>query len=443
MILDISRLTIQIRSSTVSARRRAERNVSPRVEGVVLYREARDITTLRMLYLALWSPDRSPSQRYRVEPFLDFWKEHGLETIYEWVLGVGDMRAFYGRTLPAKAGVALKAALRRGTGLARSLAHPPPPDVVFIQRQAFFLGGPWTEWLASRRSPLVFDFDDAIWMPEISRGNRRLASLKNVEKIPSILRMANTVIAGNAYLADWARVHNPNVVIVPTCVDTDRYVPRTTNRAPDAPIVIGWSGSPSTIVHFELALPTLARIKQKYGDRVRFKVVGDPEFRDERLGIQGEAWRSDSEVSALQAMDIGIMPLPNDEWSKGKCGLKALTYMATGLPTLSSPVGVNTEIVRDGINGFLAEGEDAWVERIGELIEDPTLRRRLGTAGRNSVVERYSVQRWREPLFEIIRRTATGQDPAGGSRTGSPPMPLSASVNVSTALEGVVAPYRP
>lgn len=373
-----------------------------------------------MLYLALWSPDRSPSQRYRVEPFLDFWNEHGLETTYEWVLGVDDMRAFYGRTLPAKAGVAVKAAFRRGTGLARTLVRPPPHDIVFIQRQAFFLGGPWVEWLASRRSPLIFDFDDAIWMPEISRGNRRFASLKNVEKIPSILRMASTVIAGNAYLADWARAHNPNVVIVPTCVDTDRYVPRTADRDPDAPIVIGWSGSPSTIIHFELALPTLARIKEKYGKRVGFKVVGDPEFRDERLGIQGEAWRSDNEVRDLQAMDIGIMPLPNDEWSKGKCGLKALTYMATGLPTLSSPIGVNTEIVRDGVNGFLADGDDAWVERLCALIEDPGLRQRLGTSGRNTVIERYSVLRWREPLLEILRRTATGQDPPEWVEQGPP-----------------------
>ena len=376
----------------------------------MLQRQARDITTLRMLYLALWSPDRSPSQRYRVEPFLDFWNEHGLETTYDWVLEEEEMRAFYGRKLAAKAGVAVKAALRRGSGLARRLGRPPPFDIIFIQRQAFFLGGPWAEWLASRRSPLIFDFDDAIWMPEISRGNRRFASLKNVEKIPSILRMASTVIAGNAYLADWARAHNPNVVIVPTCVDTNRYVPPLSRRAEDAPIVIGWSGSPSTIVHFELALPMLARIKEKYGARVRFKVVGDPEFRDERFGIQGEPWRSDSEVSALQAMDIGIMPLPNDEWSKGKCGLKALTYMATGLPTLSSPVGVNTEIVRDGINGFLPASEEEWVKRTCELIEDPELRQRLGTAGRQTVVERYSVDGWRAPLLQIIRRTATGQD---------------------------------
>jgi len=384
--------------------------VPPHVEGVLLHRQARDITTLRMLYLALWSPDRSPSQRYRVEPFLDFWDEHGLETTYDWVLEVEDMRAFYGRRLPAKAGVAVKAALRRGSGLARRLGRPPAYDIIFIQRQAFFLGGPWAEWVASRRAPLIFDFDDAIWMPEISRGNRRFASLKNVEKIPSILRMASTVIAGNAYLADWARAHNPNVAIVPTCIDTNRYVPSGADRAPNAPIVIGWSGSPSTIVHFELALPTLLRIKEKYGARVRFKVVGDPEFRDERLGIQGEAWRSDSEVSALQAMDIGIMPLPNDEWSKGKCGLKALTYMATGLPTLSSPVGVNTEIVRDGINGYLPASEDEWVARTCELIESSELRRRLGTAGRETVIDRYSVDRWKRPLLEIIRRTATGQD---------------------------------
>jgi glycosyltransferase involved in cell wall biosynthesis len=366
--------------------------------------------TLRMLYLALWSPDRSPSQRYRIEPFLKFWRERGLDTTYDWVLNANDMAGFYGERLPAKAGVALKATVRRALGLAWTAMNPARYDVIFIQRQAFFLGGAWSEWVASQRAPLVFDFDDAIWLPDISRGNRRYASLKNVEKLPSILRMASTVIAGNAYLADWARAHNPNVVVVPTCVDSNRYVPVTTPRPPGAPIIVGWSGSPSTIVHFELALPILARIRAKYRDRVRFKVVGDPEFRDDRLGIRGEAWRSDSEVAALQAMDIGIMPLPNDEWSKGKCGLKALTYMATGLPTLSSPVGVNTEIVRDGVNGFLPHSEDEWVDRMSQLIEDAELRQRLGAAGRRTVVEHYSVDRWKRPLFDILRRTATGQD---------------------------------
>jgi glycosyltransferase involved in cell wall biosynthesis len=387
-----------------------------------VYCSASDISSLRMLYLAQWSPDRSPSQRYRVEPFLDYWTAHGLETSYEWAIDSADQRAFYGRKLPAKAAVAMKAAIRRGTRLAFRLARS-APDVVLIQRQAFFLGGPWAEWIASRRAPLLFDFDDAIWLPEISRGNRRFASLKNVEKIPTILRMASTVIAGNSYLADWARPHNPNVLVIPTCVDTDRYVPRATARAPNAPVVIGWSGSPSTIVHFARALPVLARIKNKYGSRVRFKVVGDPEFRDHRLGIQGEAWSSDIEVAALQAMDIGIMPLPNDEWSRGKCGLKALTYMATGLPTLSSPVGVNTDIVSNGVNGYLPESDDEWVERLGQLIEDEGLRTRLGDAGRSTVVEHYSVRRWRQPLLEIIHRTATGQDPRHSSDppSGTPP----------------------
>jgi len=375
-----------------------------------VYHNAAEITALRMLYLALWAPDRSPSQRYRVEPFLNYWQQRGLKTTYDWVLGPSDHRAFYGRKLPAKVGVAVKAALRRGRGLTRSFVRS-SYEIVFVQRQAFFLGGPWVERIASRRAPLIFDFDDAIWMPDISRGNRRFASLKNVEKIPAILRVADTVIAGNKYLADWARPHNPNVVIVPTCVDTNRYVPRTAARAPDAPVVIGWSGSPSTIVHFELALPVLARIKQKYGDRVRFKVVGDPEFRNERLGIQGEPWRSDIEVAALQAMDIGIMPLPNDEWSRGKCGLKALMYMATELPTLSSPVGVNSEIVHDGQTGYLPESEDEWVSRLEQLIEDPPLRSRLGIAARKTVIDRYSVHRWRQPLLQIIRRTAAGHAP--------------------------------
>ena len=361
---------------------------------------------MRMLFLALWSPDRSPSQRYRIEQFLEYWNQRGLSTDYDWILRSTEMSDFYAGNVKAKLSLVARATARRVAGLSRHALRSENYDVVLVQRQAFFLGGPWVEWIASRRSPVVFDFDDAIWMRDVSNGNRHFAALKNVRKVPAIVRMASTVVAGNAYLAEWARAYNPNVVVVPTCVDTDRYVPGMAVRQPGEPVVVGWSGSPSTMKHFELVVPVLRTIKRKYGGLVRFKVVGDPGYRNVDLGICGEAWRSDQEVNALQAMDIGIMPLPDDEWAKGKCGLKALTYMATGTATVASPVGVNTEIIRDGVDGYLPGTEDEWVARLSQLIEDPEVRGRFGAAGRRAVEERYSVKRWREPLYRIIEQTA-------------------------------------
>lgn len=353
--------------------------------------------------LVLRNPDRSPGQRYRLEQFLPAFEKAGLEVTYSWVLDDTDAATFYGSgDLLGKARVALRATARR----LASLRHlVPAPDVVLVYREALFIGGPWAEWLASLRAPVVFDFDDAIWIHAVSEANRRFAFLKNVSKIPRVVRLAHTVIAGNDYLADWARAHNPNVHLVPTCVDTERWRPGAP-RPTDRPVTIGWSGSASTVAHLRLALPALERVKARFGDRVRFRVMGDASFRHEPLGLVGEAWRPDAEIPFLQDLDVGLMPLPDDEWSKGKCGLKALTSMACGAAIVMSPVGVNPQIAQDGVSGFLPRSEDEWVAALSRLIEEPELRRRMALAGRERVVEAYSVARWRQPLIDLIRTAA-------------------------------------
>jgi glycosyltransferase involved in cell wall biosynthesis len=379
------------------------------------------MTALRMLFLALWAPDYSPGQRYRVEQFLDYWHENGVRTDYKWVLDGPDAAAFYGDAIGPKGRVVMRATLRRVASVLHALRRS-RYDVVFVQREAFFLGGPWSEWLACRRAPLILDFDDAIWLRAVSKRNQWLAPLKNVQKIPEIVRLANTVIAGNSFLATWARQYSSNVVVVPTCVDTDRYVPRNPETPCGGPVVIGWSGSPSTIEHFKLAIPALERLRRRFGSRIRFKVVGDPTYRCDSLDIDGEAWRVDGEVAALQNMDIGIMPTPNDDWGKGKCGLKALTYMSTGIPTVASPFGVNSEIISDGRNGYTPRSQEEWVDRLSRLVEDEAHRRQLGRAGRATVVERYSTSRWRSSLLRLIRQTAAGWAVHGDAYGASEPI---------------------
>lgn len=355
---------------------------------------------MRLLFLGVHDRDRSPSQRYRFEAFEPHLRSRGIEVTYAGALTTDEARDFYGAVSPLRKGrIAARALVRRATSLLR------PADVVFVQREAFFLLNHWSEWLAHLRAPVVFDFDDAIWIHAISEANRRFAFLKNVEKISRIVGLSHTVIAGNEYLADWARQHSRKVQVIPTCVDTCRFAP-ISRPADTNTVTIGWSGSPSTVAHLRPLLPALERVKARYQDRVHLRVMGDPSFSYAPLGLKGEAWSVEAELELLRQMDIGLMPLPDDEWTRGKCGLKGLVSMSMGAATVMSPVGVNTEIVKHGENGLLARTEDEWVAELSSLIDDAALRRRLGEAGRQTVVDRYSVAHWKEPLAELLINAA-------------------------------------
>ncbi len=355
---------------------------------------------MRLLFLGVHGRDRSPSQRYRFEAFEPALRRAGIEVDYAGALSVSEAADFYGPVSAVKkARIAARAFARRALSLTR------PTDVVFVQREAFFMLNEWSEWLAHLRAPVVFDFDDSIWIHAVSDANRRFAWLKNVDKIPRIVGLAHTVLAGNAYLADWARQHSQNVHVIPTCVDTAHFAP-SPDKASAGPVTIGWSGSPSTFAHLKPLLPVLERLKARYGERITYRVMGDPSFRHAPLGLVGEAWTAPTELALLRQMDIGLMPLPDDEWTRGKCGLKGLVSMSMGAATVMSPVGVNTEIVTPGVDGFLAGSDEHWVEQLSALIEDADLRRRVGAAGRQTVIDRYSIARWSQPLTELLLRAA-------------------------------------
>lgn len=357
---------------------------------------------MRVGFLALQAPGFSPGQRYRVEAFEPALARRGIAVRCGWLLDAADLRVFYRRGGVAdKALVATKAAARR----LQSLARARDVDVWLVQREAFFLGGAWSEWLASLSAPVVFDFDDAIWIRATSAANERLAWLKNVSKVPAIVRLAHTVVAGNEYLASWARTYSHNVVVIPTCVDTAVFVPPE-RRPADASVTIGWSGSPSTIAHLRPILPILERVSARYGPQVRVRVMGDPAFAHQPLGLHGEAWTPAAELRLLREMDIGLMPLPDDQWTRGKCGLKGLVSMAMGAASVMSPVGVNTEIVEHGTNGFLPASDDEWFDVLCRLVESRELRARVGAAGRATVVRDYSVARWEETFATVLLRAA-------------------------------------
>jgi glycosyltransferase involved in cell wall biosynthesis len=190
---------------------------------------------------------------------------------------------------------------------------------------------------------------------------------------------------------------------IPTTIDTDIHVPKPELRNQSA-ITIGWSGSISTIKHFEMILPVLKNLKEKYKEKLRVKIIGQKKYENTSLQVDCAEWGENTEVNELNSFDIGIMPLPDDEWARGKCGLKGLSYMACGVPAVMSNVGVNPQIIDNGVNGFLVKDENEWLEVLAKLIGNSDLRKKIGEAGRKTVVEKYSVLANRDKYLDAFNR---------------------------------------
>lgn len=355
----------------------------------------------KVLFICLHRPERSPGQRFRFEQYLSYLNANGYECELSYLLNEKDDKAFYSKgNYSRKVFIYLKTLLKRMGNWFRMNNY----SIIFIFRDALMTGSTFFEKrFANSKAKLIFDFDDAIWMQNVSVANKNLSFLKNSEKTSEIIKLCDLIFAGNQFLANYASDFNKNIVIVPTTIDTDIYTLQDRNKT-DQTVCIGWSGSFSTIQHFETAIPALKKIKEKYGNKVKFKVIGDRNFYCAELETQGDAWIAKTEIQDLSSIDIGIMPLPDDEWAKGKCGLKGLQYMALGIPTLMSPVGVNTEIIQNGVNGYLPMTEDEWVSQISRLVDDKELRKRIGEAGRQTVIDGYSVKAWQSKYLEYFDR---------------------------------------
>lgn len=345
--------------------------------------------------------DTSPGQRFRIEQWEPLLNEGGVEITYEPFETPALRKVLYssGNALTKVKEVA-KSYRRRGEAVSAAGTF----DLVYLFREAALLGPAWYERRFGRTGvPVVFDFDDAVFVAYRSPSNGYLSYLKFPGKTATICRIATHIMAGNPYLADYAREHNPNVTIVPTTIDTDKYV---LQEKPDAtgPVTIGWSGSFSTVQHLDTIRDALQELSRT--EEFRLRVIGTPDYSLPGVETEAMPWRSESEIEDLSAIDIGLMPLPDESWTRGKCALKALQYMALGIPTVCSPVGVNTAIIDDGVNGFIADRKEEWVAKLRTLIHSPELRREVGLAGRRTVEEGYSAWSQAPRVLEIFRTAA-------------------------------------
>lgn len=350
----------------------------------------------RVLFIAHHRLDRSPGQRYRFEQYFDWFESNGIQCELSNLLDEEDDKVLYS---PGKYWEKLKIAIKSYKKRKSDFARVKDFDAVLIYREALLTRGiKFERKIAKAGVPIIFDYDDAIWVKDVSSGNKWLSFLKSSDKIKSILPLCTHVTVGNQYLGEFARKYNQSVTVIPSTIDCTKYVPQ--ERTNDK-VVIGWVGSHTTVKHFELVVNVYHKLKEKYGNAIDFKVIGDPNYSNERLGIKGEPWDNNQEVEHFNSIDIGVMPLEEDAWTKGKCGMKGLLYMSVGKPAVMSAVGMNTNIVTHNDNGYVPVGEEQWFDVLSELIDNPSLRKSIGEKGRETVLERYSFESQKYALLNV------------------------------------------
>ncbi|MFC1699001.1 glycosyltransferase family 4 protein [Candidatus Omnitrophota bacterium] len=280
-------------------------------------------------------------------------------------------------------------------------------DVIFIQR--VLIPKVMARLLVKINDNIIFDFDDAIYAIESPRTTliNRLRVNRNKKYLPLMLSISKAAIVENEYNKKYAEQFLKNVYIITGPLDTQRYRPNDEDLPKESKgdIVIGWIGSPTTTVYLRSLKDVFMALSRKH--KIILEFIGAASFEIPEVKMVKKRWHLNTEVSDLQGFDIGIMPLPDNDWTKGKGGFKLLQYLAMGIPAVTTPVGVNSEIVQNGINGYLVNSEEEWIERLSLLIEDSELRQRMGRAGRKRIEEKFSIAANVPGFIEILKNAQT------------------------------------
>lgn len=340
------------------------------------------------------------SSRLRSYQYLPFLQKQGIDVEVAPLLDDNYIKDLYSGKGRRKIGI-LRAYLRRAERLIGARHF----DLIWIEKELFPFLPAWGEaMLAALGVPYVVDYDDAIFHNYDLHLNRLVRFCLGT-KIDQVMKRAAVVVVGNEYLGDRARrAGAKRVEYLPTVVDLERY--QVSLKPREAPFTIGWIGSPATAGYIQLVQPALSEVCKN--GKARVVLVGSGPVELEDVPVEVRPWTEDSEVAAVQSFDVGIMPLPDEPWERGKCGYKLIQYMACGRPVIASPVGVNRQIVEHGVNGFLASATADWVTALNELRDNPPLREAMGRAGRSKVEKQYCVQVTAPRLAELLRSAARG-----------------------------------
>lgn len=334
------------------------------------------------------------SSRLRSHQYLPYLSQAGFDVTVAPLFGDDYVRGLYNGNISKLA--VLKAYFAR----LRFISKARQFDLVWVEKEMLPWVPSWIELaLLPKNIPLVVDYDDAVFH---RYDQHRLSLVRKLlgRKIDAVMRRADVVIVGNEYLSERAKQAGASrVELLPTVVDANRYA--VIEKEGTSPVTIGWIGQPSTAGYLDQLAPVLKKMIAKHS--VRVVAIGPKSTQLQHLPIEVRPWSEGTEAAEIQQFDIGIMPLSDDLWEKGKCGYKLIQYMACGKPVVATPVGVNKMIVRQGVNGFLANTEAEWCDAIDVLCRDPALRKRMGDEGRKIMEQNYSLQVAAPRLAKLLR----------------------------------------
>jgi len=341
----------------------------------------------RILVICPHPVDYVPGQRLKFEQYFDAWQAAGYQVDVSPFMSEKMQQIVYmeGHFLD-KVGGTLGGYICRVKDLFRVKKY----DIVYVFLWVTPFGPPFFEYLLRKlASKIVYDIDDLIYMKRTSPANKFIKILKSAGKVNFLMKNANHNLVSTDKLMDYARQFNKNISLIPATVDIKKY-PYPVGHKTSETVMIGWSGSHTTSKYLHLLDNVLKKIAEKY--TISIQVMGDKNFVVEGLPVELIEWTAATETQNLQQFDIGLHPLPDEEWIYGKSGGKLVQYMAAGLPIVASALGPNCKVIKDGYNGFLADTDEEWIEKLSLLIEDKVLRKQMGANSRQFAEEYYSVE---------------------------------------------------
>jgi glycosyltransferase involved in cell wall biosynthesis len=340
----------------------------------------------KIIILSLYPQGLVPGPRFRYEQYLNFLKER-FEVRLLSFFNKEDYKKIHSG---AHSSILVMAVVKGYLWTIYHVLKCLNADFVFIYRDVTPFGFPLAEWIIAKvlRKKIIYDFDDAVWLTDLSPKERIKIWLRNPPKTDKIISWSHKISCGNSYLCHHAHRYNNNVVLNPTTIDTANLHNEVKDQY-TSKVVIGWTGSHSTLKYLDPIVPVIAKLEKEL--EFDFVVICNKNPSYELHSFHFKPWNKKTEIEDLLTFNIGVMPLPDDEWSKGKCGFKALQYMALGMPALVSPVGVNADIVQNGINGFFCESFQDWEKNTRLLLSDAKLRATMGKQAIDTVEKHYSV----------------------------------------------------